>query len=238
MKSKISDMVDFLTDSKYIIPQNMKKMINRFEGEALTDAFSRGQLRSKIWLVDTVNELELDMGDTIYVCAGWYGVLSALLFERANVKNVYSFDIDPTTDNPADTLNKEYIIDNMKFKSFVYDVRKLKYETETIPVNHYRYTDAIQFEKTTASHEIGKPTCVINTSCEHIENFDTYWNSIPKGTLVIMQNNNFIEHDDDTVVNTIVSEQRWVDKLQVSELLYRGTLELEKYNRFMVIGIK
>ena len=85
MKSKISDMVDFLTDSKYIIPQNMKKMINRFEGEALTDAFSRGQLRSKIWLVDTVNELELDMGDTIYVCAGWYGVLSALLFERANV---------------------------------------------------------------------------------------------------------------------------------------------------------
>ena len=159
MKTKMADTVDFLTGSRFIIPQNMKKMINRFEGDALTDAFSRGQIRSKMWLIDMVKALEVDLGNTVYVCAGWYGVLSALLFERTNVENVYSFDIDPSTDNPADTLNKEYIMDNMKFKSFVYDVRQLKYTTQTLRVNHYRYKDATEFEKTTASHEIAPPTC-------------------------------------------------------------------------------
>jgi len=238
MKTKMADTVDFITGSRYIIPQNMKKMINRFEGDALTDAFSRGQLRSKKWLIDMVTALEIDLGDTIYVCAGWYGVLSALMFERIDAKNIYSFDIDPSTDNPADTLNKEYIMDNMRFKSFVRDVRKLKYESQTLPVNHYKYSDATTFEKTSATHEIAAPTCVINTSCEHIEDFDEWFGSIPKGTLVIMQNNNFVEHDDDTVVNTIGHEDAWSDKLNLSEVIFKGTLNLEKYDRYMVIGRK
>ena len=238
MKTKMADTVDFITGSRYIIPQNMKKMINRFEGDALTDAFSRGQLRSKKWLIDMVTALEIDLGDTIYVCAGWYGVLSALMFERIDAKNIYSFDIDPSTDNPADTLNKEYIMDNMRFKSFVNDVRELKYESQTLPVNHYKYSDATTFEKTSTMHEIAAPTCVINTSCEHIEDFDVWFSGIPKGTLVIMQNNNFVEHDDDTVVNTIGHEDAWSDKLNLSEVIFKGTLNLEKYDRYMVIGRK
>ena len=238
MKTKMADTVDFITGGKYIIPQNMKKMINRFESDALTDAFSRGQLRSKKWLIDIVKALEIDLGDTIYVCAGWYGVLSALMFERIDAKNIYSFDIDPSTDNPADTLNKEYIIDNMRFKSFVNDVRELKYEAQTLPVNHYKYSDAIAFEKTSTTHEIDAPTCVINTSCEHIEDFDVWFSGIPKGTLVIMQNNNFVEHDDETVVNTIGNEDEWSSKLNLSEVIFKGTLNLEKYDRYMVIGRK
>lgn len=238
MKTNMADTVDFITGGKYIIPQNMKKMINRFEGDALTDAFSRGQLRSKKWLIDIVKALEIDLGDTIYVCAGWYGVLSALMFERIDAKNIYSFDIDPSTDNPADTLNKEYIIDNMRFKSFVNDVRELKYEAQTLPVNHYKYSDSIAFEKTSTTHEIDAPTCVINTSCEHIEDFDVWFSGIPKGTLVIMQNNNFVEHDDETVVNTIGNEDEWSSKLNLSEVIFKGTLNLEKYDRYMVIGRK
>lgn len=238
MKTKMAETVDFITGSKYIIPQNMKKMINRFEGDALTDAFSRGQLRSKKWLIDMVNALDIDLGDNVYVCAGWYGVLSALLFEHTDAKNIYSFDIDPTTDNPADTLNKEYIMDNMRFKSFIHDVRELKYEAQTLPINHYKYSDATEFEKTETLHSISGPTCVINTSCEHIEDFDIWFAGIPKGTLVIMQNNNFIEHDDETVVNTIGHEDEWSDKLNLSEVIFKGTLNLEKYDRYMVIGRK
>ncbi len=238
MKTKMADTVDFITGGKYIIPQNMKKMINRFESDALTDAFSRGQLRSKKWLIDIVKALEIDLGDTIYVCAGWYGVLSALMFERIDAKNIYSFDIDPSTDNPADTLNKEYIINGMRFKSFVNDVRELKYEPQILPINHYKYSDATEFEKTKSTLDIEGPTCIINTSCEHIENFDEWFAGIPKGTLVIMQNNNFTEHDDDTVVNTISDENEWSAKLNLSEVIFKGTLNLEKYDRYMVIGRK
>lgn len=239
LKTNILNLANVIMNDRYIIPGNLKKMINRFEGPALTDAFSRGQLQSKMWLVDTVDELELDLGEMTYVCAGWYGVLSALMFERLDIDGkIYSFDIDPSTDNPADTLNKEHIIENMSFKSFVFDVRKLKFEKQVVPINHYRYSDAINFEKQSGSQEIIPPTCVINTSCEHIEDFDDWWKTIPDGMLVIMQNNNFVEHDDETVVNTVNSIEEWSKKLTLSETLFEGTLSLEKYDRYMCIGRK
>lgn len=238
-KSKIYELTNVITNNRFIIPTNMKKMVNRFEGDALTDAFSRGQLQSKIWLTDIVNELDIDLGKMIHVCAGWYGVLPALMFERLDIDGkIYSFDIDPSTDNPADTLNKEYIIENMTFKSFIFDVRKFTYDKQSVPISHYKYSDALQFEKSNDLFEIDKPSCIINTSCEHIEDFDTWFESIPSGMLVIMQNNNFVEHDDETVVNTISSEKEWKNKLNLSEVLYSGTLELEKYQRYMIIGRK
>lgn len=239
LKTNILNLANVIMNDRYIIPTNLKKMINRFEGPALIDAFSRGQLQSKMWLVDTVNELELDLGEMTYVCAGWYGVLPALMFERLDIDGkIYSFDIDPSTDNPADTLNKEYIIENMTFKSFVFDVRELTFEKQVIPINHYKYSGAVEFEKQSGLQEITPPTCIINTSCEHIEDFDNWWKTIPEGMLVIMQNNNFVEHDDETVVNTVDSVEEWSKKLNLSETLFEGTLELEKYDRYMCIGRK
>ena len=165
--------------------------------------------------------------------------IPALLFERYDVEgHIWSFDIDPSTDNPADTLNKEYIIDGMKFKSFVKDVAELKFDKETLPITHYKYSDATQFEAMKSTHEIDKPTCVINTSCEHIAEFDKWWNAIPKGTLVILQNNNFVEHDDETVVNTKTNVDTWAEELKLSKEIFTGTLELEHYNRYMIIGEK
>ena len=241
-KTNILKLAHKLTEEKYTIPVNMGKMVNRFEGKPLTDSFSRGQLRSKIWISDKINDLDIDLGDMIYVCAGWYGVLSALLFERNKVKNILSFDSDPTTDNPADTLNKEQTIDGLRFKAVVKDIHSLNYEDESFEVNHYRYTDQNAYETTQQTLPAKmKASSVINTSCEHIEDFDDWWNDIPKGMLVIMQNNDFDEdHEDhdDTVVNTVSSIEEWSKRLNVSETLYEGTLALDKYNRYMVIGYK
>ena len=100
-------MTDILTEGKFVIPMNLKKLVRDYESEYLTDAFSRGQLRSKLWLADTIKELELDLGEMIYICAGWYGVLGALLFERFDVKgSIRSFDIDDTCAVIAETLNR------------------------------------------------------------------------------------------------------------------------------------
>ena len=87
-KTNILKLAHKLTEEKYTLPINMGKMIKRFEGQALTDAFSRGQLRSKLWVSDTVNDLGIDLGDMVYVCAGWYGVLPSILFERNKVENI------------------------------------------------------------------------------------------------------------------------------------------------------
>ena len=239
-KTNILKLAHKLTEEKYTLPINMGKMIKRFEGQALTDAFSRGQLRSKLWVTDTVNDLGIDLGDMVYVCAGWYGVLPSILFERNKVENILSFDSDATTDNPADTLNKEKTIDGLKFKAVVKDIHELKYKTESFDVNHYQYSDVTEFNITKQSMPVKmNATCVINTSCEHIENFDKWWAGIPDGMLVIMQNNDF---DDDEAhqhaEDTVTSLEEFSKRLNLSENYYEGTLALEEYNRYMVIGRK
>ena len=55
-----------------------------------------------------------------------------------------------------------------------------------------------------------------------------------QGALVILQNNNFVEHDDETVVNTKTNVDTWTE-LKLSKEIF-GTLELEHYNRYMIIG--
>ena len=239
-KTNILKLAHKLTEEKYTLPINMGKMIKRFEGQALTDAFSRGQLRSKLWVSDTVNDLGIDLGDMVYVCAGWYGVLPSILFERNKVENILSFDSDDTTDNPADTLNKEKTIDGLKFKAVVKDIHELKYKTESFNVNQYQYSDVTEFNITKQSMPVKmNATCVINTSCEHIENFDKWWAGIPDGMLVIMQNNDF---DDDEAhqhaEDTVTSLEEFSNRLNLSEIYYEGTLALEEYNRYMVIGRK
>jgi len=239
-KTNILKLAHKLTEEKYTLPINMGKMIKRFEGQALTDAFSRGQLRSKLWVSDTVNDLGIDLGDMVYVCAGWYGVLPSILFERNKVENILSFDSDDATDNPADTLNKEKTIDGLKFKAVVKDIHELKYKTESFDVNHYQYSDVTEFKITKQSMPVKmNATCVINTSCEHIENFDKWWAGIPDDMLVIMQNNDF---DDDEAhqhaEDTVTSLEEFSNRLNLSENYYEGTLALEEYNRYMVIGRK
>ena len=238
-KNNIPKLAHRLTEYKYTLPLNMGKMVKRFEGKALTDAFSRGQLRSKLWVSDTVKDLDIDLGDMIYVCAGWYGVLPAILFERNKVENILSFDSDASTDNPADTLNKEQTIDGLRFKAVVQDIHALKYKDESFDVNHYQYTEMTEFETTKQSMPVKMDaSCVINTSCEHIVDFDKWWAGIPDGMLVIMQNNDFDDEDHEHADDTVTSLEEFTKRLNVSETLYEGTLALEKYNRYMVIGRK
>ena len=230
-KTNILKLAHKLTEEKYTIPLNLKNMIKNFEGKVLTDSFSRGQLRSKIWVSDTIKDLDIELGDMVYVCAGWYGVLPAILFERNKITNIRSFDIDASCSLPAETLNRSYTQNDWQFKA------------STMDVNNLIYTGEFMYEtfKYNGDKEMitdGAPTCVINTSCEHIENFESWWNGIPKGMLVIMQNNDFDDEDHEHADDTVSSLEEFSKRLNVSETLYEGTLALEEYNRYMIIGRK
>ena len=231
-KTNILKLAHKLTEEKYTIPLNLKNMIKSFEGEVLTDSLSRGQLRSKIWVSDTVNDLDIDLGDMVYVCAGWYGVLPAILFERNKVDTIRSFDIDASCALPAETLNRSYAQNDWQFKASTMDVKDLIYTGE------FMY-ETLKYNGDKEMITDGAPTCVINTSCEHIEDFGEWWSGIPKGMLVIMQNNDFDDEEGhDHADDTVTSLEEFTKRLNVSETLYEGTLALDKYNRYMVIGIK
>ena len=205
---------------------NFGQLISKYPNIDLTDAFSKGQMESKRWLINTLLDLNLPLGN-IFLCAGWYGTLATFLLESGiKLKSIRSFDIDNSCADIADTLNRSWVIDNWKFKASTLDIT-----TMTYPLNY-----ATKRANGTEVMLTEFPDTIINTSCEHIKSFEKWYKDIPAGTLTILQSNNFLEIEDH--VNCSRSLEEFSLSVPMTQLLYQGSLKLEKYTRFMKIGIK
>ena len=178
------------------------------------DAFSSGQIGSKIWLCEELEKL-FDTVDSIWIYGGWYGVSAFLLLSRGKIEIEYirSYDLDPACVEVADMINENWVYQNWKFKAKTQDCNELEID----------WTG---------------PDLIINTSTEHFESMD-WWNNIPKGTTVALQGNNMI-HDDHHIHSTSVNE--FVARFPVTDVLYKGEKEFVypdwRFTRYMLIGIK
>jgi len=193
------------------------------------DCFSRGQLQSKLWLVTELGKLDVELG-TVFLCAGWYATLATMLFE-SNIKldKVRSFDIDPSCVDIAETFNKPWFMETWRFKSITQDIMDIDYDEHVW-----------QFWSN-ANNRMSRPITdspdtIINTSCEHIENFAEWYFKIPADRLVILQSNNFFQVEEH--VNCVNNIEEFKTQAPMLEVLYSGELELPKYKRFMLIGYK
>jgi hypothetical protein len=83
---------------------------------------------------------------------------------------------------------------------------------------------------------IEDPNTIINTSCEHIDNFDAWYSNIPEGKIVVLQTNNFFEVNEH--INCSESLEEFSNQTPMHTVFYSGELTLEKYTRYMRIGIK
>ena len=193
------------------------------------DCFSRGQLQSKLWLIKELKKLNVNLG-TVFICAGWYATLATMLFEnKFNVDKIRSFDIDPKCVDVAEVFNKPWFVDKWNFKALTHDIHDINYEEHTW-----------QFWSN-ANNRMSKPitdvpNTIINTSCEHIQNFNEWYGKIPLGKLVILQGNNYFEIAEH--VNCSENIYKFSEKIPMTSVLYQGELTLPKYTRFMKIGIK
>ncbi len=193
------------------------------------DCFSRGQLQSKLWLIKELKKLNLDLG-TIYICAGWYATLATMLFENDfNIEKIRSFDIDPTCVDVAETFNKPWFVDNWKFKALTQDINEIDY-------SEHKWQFWSNANNRMSKTITDTPTTIINTSCEHIPNFNEWYDRIPLGKIVILQGNNYFEIKEH--VNCSVDVDEFSKKAPMKTVLYVGELQLPKYTRFMKIGIK
>ena len=193
------------------------------------DCFSRGQLQSKLWLVEELKKLNVDLG-TVFLCAGWYGTLAVMLFESGiKVEKIRSFDIDTTTVDIAETFNKPWFTDQWRYKALINNIHDIDYKEHT-----WQYWSNANSRM---SYPItDTPNTVINTSCEHIENYAEWYNKIPKGKLIIIQANDY--HEVEEHVNTYNTIEEFSVSAPMSSTLYEGELELPKYKRFMKIGYR
>jgi hypothetical protein len=194
------------------------------------DCFSRGQLQSKQWLVEELEKLDLKLG-VVFLCAGWYATLATMIFEsNIKVDKVRSFDIDPSCVDIAEVFNKPWFVDQWRFKSITQDIMDIDYNEHT-----WQYWSNANNRM---SYPItDSPNTVINTSCEHIENFEEWYDKIPTSTLVVLQSNNYYEVEEH--VNCVKDLKEFVASAPM-DILYKGELEIKlaNYTRFMLIGYK
>ncbi len=78
------------------------------------------------------------------------------------------------------------------------------------------------------------PDTIINTSCEHTS--PDWFDNVPEGKILILQSNDFWDGDGHISCSNSLEEFSVMYPLQTT--YYEGKMKFEKYNRFMLVGIK
>jgi hypothetical protein len=186
----------------------------------LGHSLNPGQVRCKKWLLDMLSGAGATEFSTVYILGGWYGVLGAMLLHdpRFNVDRVVSVDIEPSCRPIAEALNRSGI-DSGRFSTMTADIYDLDYES-------------LLSQREAA----GGPDLLINTSCEHLAEFDRWFERVPEGTLAVLQSNDYFGCDEH--FNCVPDLATFSRQAPLSKLIYEGELKLKKYTRFMRIGNK
>jgi hypothetical protein len=183
------------------------------------DAFSSGQISSKLWLCKELENLGIDRPMITWIYGGWYGISAMLLFSRGcfPIKHIRNFDMDPNCAAVADILLENWVWQAWKFKAFTADCNQLS-------VLDGKYGPP--------------PDLIINTSTEHFTS-SAWFDKIPSGTLVALQSNNMPHDDHHSCMST---EDDIVDAFPLSTISYTGSLEFDypswSFTRYMMIGMK
>ena len=183
------------------------------------DAMGKNQIASKKWLIEELCKATSGRFGQVYLLGGWYGLLAAMLLhdDRPQIDTVTSIDLDPTCEDVARSLNRTHVADG-KFEAITADICTIDYR----PLRSNGSGSA--------------ESLVINTSCEHLPDFDGWYRRIPAGMLQVLQSNNLF--DDPEHVNCVPDLDALRRQAPMSETLFAGELKLNRYSRFMLIGRK
>ena len=176
------------------------------------ESFWKGQIKSKVWLIEKLTGYAPIKPLNIVIHGGWNGVLSSLLFNsRLDINDIRSIDIDPSCEETANMICKRQEITG-KFTAITTDMCEYKYEYE--------------------------PDVVINTSTEHItqEQYNRWLSNVPDNSLLVLQNNNYKEVPDH--VRCYNSLHEFADASGLGDTMFKDTLKLPLYDRYLLIGRK
>ncbi len=207
---------------------DLHKSVLKFPEANYKDAFSRGQMMSKKWALVKMQEyLPKSLGQ-IYILGGWYGLLGAFINDskQFDFESIRSFDIDPDCLKIANSMNNSMFQDEWKFKAETWDAMELEYD----------YAEWISKRSDGSDVKLGgHPDTIINTSCEHFPDFEKWVQKIPSGKKVVLQSNDYFGVDGH--VSCCNDLGHFLEKANLKDVLFSGTLPFESYNRFMIIGI-
>ena len=174
------------------------------------DAFWSGQIKSKEWLIEALS-MQFSVKDnpvSIEIHGGWVGVLASMLFQ-SNIPIKRIYSLDiDPTCEPIATMMNKGEEMQGRFQAGTGDM-----------CNLISFVDV-----------------VINTSCEHItqEQYEIWLDKRQDNQLLILQSNNYNipEH-----IRTATSVDNFAEQCKI-KVQWSGTLNLPKYDRYMLIGTK
>lgn len=190
----------------------------------LNDFLSRGQVKSKLWLISELAKIvDGPLGNVVFY-GGWYNFTAYFLFSQFDVDKIYSLDVDRDVIDPSKRLYPDEVNEE-RFLPKAVNVNKIDYREDGVWVPADDGTDWLLTNKV---------NMVVNTSCEHMDN--TWYDNLPDGTFVVLQTNDYFENEQHS--NCCKDLEDVKSKYPMQNIFYAGELDTQLYNRFMLIGIK
>lgn len=193
----------------------------------LDDHFSRGQMKSKFWLISELNKLDIEPTN-VALLGGWYATIAYFFFLNwDSIEKFRNYEIDPMCIAQSDSFNHSQWKNSWQFKATQDDVCNLRWEPPLLVTR----TKNVQGRMV---REDFNPDLIVNTSCEHMD--EKWFYDIPDGRTVVLQTNDYFSNEQH--VNCVHDIKEALEKYKFSEVWYSGTLDTGLYNRFMIIGKK
>jgi hypothetical protein len=180
------------------------------------DALSRNQIKSKLWLIDKMNELKvlpkrrpglLVDPTNVLLVGGWVGILPFLADMKGKfLDTVTNIDIDETVHSASMMLNSDTV---STFRTNGKDVREL---------NIAKYSKPI----------------VIDTIVEHFEDHGEWVKTLPATATVVLQGNDMFDVPEH--VNCHKTLEEFIESCGLNNIIWAGELNLYKCTRYMAIG--
>lgn len=210
------------------------KIINKFYRQTqldLSDAFSRSQVKSKIWLVTELSKIQKDF-DNIVILAGWHGQL-VKYFDNITFKKIKNVELDTDACLISDDIVNLDLIQDYQVKAVHANINELTLTKKgyEFQIENFKNPDQKKF------NERFSPNLIINTSAEHMS--EDWFNAIrfkelESNPIVVIQSNNLFDIEEH--INCVHSIDHMKKKFPMREILYEGELQLQGYKRIMLIG--
>lgn len=220
----------YMKEDEFLV--NVCKFINYWSGENgeaadmpdINDFLSRGQVKSKLWMVsELANIIDGPVGNVAFY-GGWYNFLAHFLFSQFDVSKIYSLDIDDKVAVPSKRLYPSQVAEG-RFLPVTTDVNSITWRGNDM------YSNTLEQANMKVAANVNM---AVNTSCEHMNN--EWFENLPDGKFVVLQTNDYFSNPQHS--NCCEDLEATKRKYPMNNLLYAGELDTQLYNRFMLIGIK
>jgi len=181
------------------------------------NAFSHGQVQSKIWLCEEI-EKHINKDSRVAILGSWYNILGFMLLVRKPkyYTSVRGFDLDEKTVDIANKFTEAWSIQPDCYL-----------QNEHNDVNHI---------------DLNGYDVVINTSVEHMSS-QIWFHKVPGNALICIQSSNITASDDNwDIKNPSASFSDFIEMFPLADYKFKGHISFDygpnSYSRYMIIGYK